>query len=136
MCAPDIIIPIKSTNKLVYLAHLGTLKLVNFFKREDGRLMDHLYFDLTDLKLNRARVAEDIEKNDIEAEIEVIKPINFKLGVVRHMGETKTKNDPPEFKIDAKLDGIQSEMSKSDYNVLLGIIHILNKPNFGLFLPI
>ena len=83
MCAPDILIPIKSTNKLVYLAHLGTLKLVNFFKRDaSGRLIDHLHFELTDLKLNRARVAEDIESNEIEGEIEVIKPINFNLGKI------------------------------------------------------
>ena len=86
MCAPDILIPIKSTNKLVYLAHLGTLKLVNFFKRDEGgRLIDHLHFELTDLKLNRARVAEDIESNDIEAEIEVIKPINFHLGKIIYL---------------------------------------------------
>jgi hypothetical protein len=86
MCAPDILIPIKSTNKLVYLAHLGTLKLVNFFKRDtNGRLIDHLHFELTDLKLNRARVAEDIESNEIEGEIEVIKPINFNLGKITNI---------------------------------------------------
>ena len=85
MCAPDILIPIKSTNKLVYLAHLGTLKLVNFFKREEGRLIDHLHFELTDLKLNRARVAEHMESNEIEAEIEVIKPINFNLGKITNI---------------------------------------------------
>ena len=43
------------------------------------------------------------------------------LGVERHMGETKTINDPPEFKIDATLKQIQAELSKSDYNVLLAI---------------
>ena len=43
------------------------------------------------------------------------------LGVERHMGETKTINDPPEFKIDATLKQIHAELSKSDYNVLLAI---------------
>ena len=41
------------------------------------------------------------------------------LGVERHMSETKTINDPPEFKIDATLKQIQAEISKNDYNVLM-----------------
>ena len=38
------------------------------------------------------------------------------------MGETKTKTDPPEFKIDAKLKQIKAELSKDDYNVVLAIV--------------
>ena len=86
MLAPDIIIPICSTNKLIFLAHLGTLKLVNFFKRDErGHLKDHLYFELMDLKLNRARVAECVESNEIEAECPIIQPINFNLGKYKRL---------------------------------------------------
>ena len=50
------------------------------------------------------------------------------------MGETKTKNDPPEFKIDAKLNEIKAEMSRGDYHILMAIIHenINEKGDFQL----
>jgi hypothetical protein len=50
------------------------------------------------------------------------------------MGETKTKNDPPEFKVDARLKQIKAELSKDDYNVVMAIVreNIKEKGDFEL----
>ena len=80
MLAPDIILPISSKNKVTFLAHLGTLKLNNCFLLDQGRQKDKLWFELTNLQLCRARVADDIESNEIEAECPIVQPINFNLG--------------------------------------------------------
>ena len=81
MLAPDIILPISSKNKVTLLAHLGTLKLKNYFVLDKGRQKDLLHFELTNLQLCRARVADDNESNEIEAECRIVQPIDFNLGL-------------------------------------------------------
>ena len=132
MDAPIIIIPISSKNKVTFQADLGNLKLNNDFQERQSRLFDHMHFKLTNLTLNRVKVAEDIESNEIEASCPIIQPIDFRLEVVRNMNQALKKDDPPELKVEGALKQIRLELSRGDYNVLMAILmeNFSEKGNF------
>ncbi|TRY69082.1 hypothetical protein TCAL_09656 [Tigriopus californicus] len=122
MDAPLIIIPVHSTSRTTFIADLGKLKLSNKFCLSDSRVFDQMHFDLKDLKLLRGRIAEDIRSNDIESDCLIIRPITFELDLVRNMNGSKDENDPAEISVRGTLKRIWAEMSKGDYDVLMGIL--------------
>ncbi len=103
MDAPVIIIPINSRSKVTFLADLGTLNLSNRFSIKDGLIYDEMHFTLSNLKLNRAKIDEDVMSNKIVAQCPIIKPITFELDIKRNMAGAKTKTDPAELTVTGQL---------------------------------
>lgn len=122
MDAPLIIIPVHSTSNTTFIADLGKLKLSNKFSLSDGRVFDQMHFDLKDLKLLRGKIAQDITSNEIESDCLIIHPITFEVDLVRNMNGSREEGDPAEISVTGTLKKILAEMSKEDYNVLMGIL--------------
>jgi hypothetical protein len=89
---------------------------------QSGRIYDDMHFTLKDLKLNRAKIADDVDSNLIEATCPVVDPINFELDIKRNMAGAKTEDDPAELLIKGTLYQIKAELSRGDYNVLMAIL--------------
>ena len=122
MDAPLIIIPISSKDSVTFLANLGTLSLSNQFVREKGRVFDHMKFGLKDLQLSRVQIHEDVERNDIIATRQIIKPLNFELEIKRNVAGSVKRTDPPELQVAGTLYQIQAELSRGDYNAIFAVL--------------
>ena len=123
MDAPVIIIPINSRSKVTFLADLGTLNLSNRFSAKDGRIYDEMHFTLSNLKLNRAKIDEDVKSNKIMAQCPIIKPITFELDIKRNMAGSKTKEDPAELIVTGQLYQVSHVIDSQDSDVCFRLCH-------------
>ena len=122
MDAPLIIIPIRSTNKVTFLADLGKLTLKNAFVKEHDRIYDKMEFELSDLQMHRVKIDEAVDSNEVIASCPIIDPITFHLEIKRNMMKSTTESDPAELKVTGVLKEISASMSTGDYNVLMAIL--------------
>ena len=100
----------------------GKLHLNNAFVKENDRIYDKMHFNLRNLKLNRVKIDEAVDSNQVIATCPIIDPITFELEIKRNMMGTKTKDDPAELKVTGVLKEISASMSRGDYNVLMAIL--------------
>ena len=102
--------------------------------KENDRIYDKMHFNLRFLQLNRVKVEDAVDSNDVIASCPIIDPITFELEIKRNMMGTKTEKDPAELKVTGVLNKISASLSKGDYNVLMEILtkNFQEKGNFAI----
>ena len=77
---------------------------------------------LTEMRVNRSKIATDRHDNSTVGSCEIIKPIDFELEVTRNMNGAMSEADIPEIQVKGTLHEIRVELSKDDYNALIAMV--------------
>ncbi|XP_069851362.1 intermembrane lipid transfer protein VPS13C isoform X3 [Dipodomys merriami] len=121
--APVIIIPQSSVSANAVIADLGLIRVANNFNLvpiEDYSLppvIDKMNIQLTQLKLSRTILQNDLSQPDIE----ILKPVNMLLSIQRNLSATWYMQLPG-MEITGKLKPMQVALSEDDLSVLMKIL--------------
>ena len=144
--APIIVLPVSSRKKETFEANLGKLRLQNnhHYQEHYAHLitLDTMNISLSEMRLNRTRIAEGRNDNSTVGSCEIIKPIDFELEVTRNMDGAMTEVDIPEIQVKGTLHEIRIELSKDDYNALIAMVienfqekGVMEPPNKSASMP-
>ena len=137
--APTIVLPISSRKPFTFEANLGKLRLQNHHHTTQHYAhtitLDTMDISLSEMRVNRTRVAEDRDDNSTIGSCEIIKPIDFELEVTRNMDGAMSESDIPEIQVKGTLHEIRVELSKDDYNALIAMV-IENFQERGVMEPV
>nr|XP_051678303.1 intermembrane lipid transfer protein VPS13C isoform X2 [Oryctolagus cuniculus] len=121
--APVIIIPQSSVSPNAVIADLGLIRVENNFSLiavEHYSLppvIDKMNIQLTQLKLSRTILQDDL----LQPDIEILKPVNMLLSVQRNLSATWYMQIP-DMEIKGKLKPMQVALSEDDLTVLMKIL--------------
>ncbi|KAJ9578225.1 hypothetical protein L9F63_005555, partial [Diploptera punctata] len=125
--APLIVVPVNSKSLDVLLLDFGNLTLSNSFRTLSVRnvkgfpaVMDEIHLDLMNLKLCRARLANDAI--EVIKEIAILQPITFQLVILRNLSVGWYK-EVPDLDLSGRLQTINITLSQEDFNMIMQVLN-------------